>query len=238
MAEQNKKDKKVLPMKEEKQSAEPNQSQVVNNFVSEQLDKDDVDTAIAITKNGDNVNLSYNSKGNISNITNALAALIESQAQKDPLFRHEFLKSLGLLNGKEGMEVAKVLQSGQVIKSPEEAQNFINDVMNFLQTEIRPTGLALMITNADPEEVQEDPTTMVPFIYHITGSTNLLAYGIHNLTRNLSGAAYANHEHNAMSPHNGNNATAMRLFSSTMDTLNALDKKEKEAKAKGEKDDK
>lgn len=197
-----------------------------DDFVTQQMNQNDVDTAIAIsTDKKGNIDYSFNSKSDMSKIAQALAALIENQSKSNPMFRHEFVKALGTINGIEGYEVGKILEPQHIVRNPRESQKFVNDVMQYIETELQPTGLILMLTNADPSMVEQDPSQPIPFTYHLTGSTNLMAYGMHSLYNQLTGEAYKRNIPNAMSPEDENNATAMRLFTSTWDTLEEMDKR-------------
>ena len=52
------------------------------------------------------------------------------------MFRHEFLKALGRLNGVEGYAVDKILEPQQVVRNPRQAQDFVNDVMRILKQKL------------------------------------------------------------------------------------------------------
>lgn len=206
--------------------AEENKINQADKFVTEQMDKSNVNAAIAITTDDhDNINFSYNSKLGLNKIAEGLAAFIETQAKSDPMFRHEFLKALGRLNGVEGYAVDKILEPQQVVRNPRQAQDFVNDVMRYIETEITPTSLVLMLSNADPSMVEQDPSQPIPFMNHLNGSTNLMAYGMHSLYDQLTGKAYERQVPNALSPKEANNAEAMRLFANTWDSLEEMDKR-------------
>lgn len=204
-----------------------------DEFVTEQMDQQNMKTAVAITTDKDkNINFAFNGKDSdhesgMTLIAQSLAAFIESNSKSNPMFRHEFLKALGQLNGVETFEAEQTLEPNTLIKKPHQMQEFINRVMKYIETELTPTAAVLMLTNADPSMVAQDPSQTIPFTYHIVGDTSLMAYGMHGLRNQLNGTAYQRHLPHAMSPkdNDGKNAEAMRLFTNTLEDLNEMDKR-------------
>lgn len=188
-------------------------------FVNKNLNTDDIDTAIAITKDKDGqIQLSRNSKMDVKVLTDTLVLALTEMC-KDPTFKHSFLESFSSISGVDDLFIKKCLENNGDLRSAEDVQLFLDEMLNMIKSEINPSGLAFMITNADPQELEENPETEVPVVMQISGTGNLLAYMVHEYIEELSGDAYASGKPNAFDPNKPQYAKVMRDFVATMDRL-------------------
>lgn len=190
-------------------------------YVNQALTDKNNETAFAFTvdKKG-SINFSINSESkNISAVSDALAAIIESRSRKDPEFRQAFINSLAQINGQTALQIDNYLDGKPLIDDAEKTQAFVDEIMKMLNTEIRPTSAFLMLTNADPDLVRQDPTKQIPFIFNFNGDLSLLAYGISEAVNQFSGRAQAEGKPGAFDAKS--NIQAVKNFNDTYSILNS-----------------
>lgn len=195
------------------------------SFVNKNINTDEIDTAIAITKSTDGrIQLSRNSKMDLKVLTDTLVLAITEMC-KDPAFKHSFLESFSSINGAEDLYIKRILDENGDIRSAEDTTLFLQEILDMIRSQINPTGLALMLTNVDAQELANNPETEVPVIMQFSGAGNTLAYMAHEFVDELSGKAYSEGKPNAFDPSKDKKyANLMRDFRATLDMLESDEK--------------